>query len=351
MTDYLKIREIVEKIGRDSGHAVDFLQNSHAVTELVHNDDKLDLVGALLDRLGFRRIDSKFRLGKRALVFHTIDGQLVRISYREPKGGRLKLDEILQPILAFDNVAGFRVEVMPEVRTTGLTTEHKRQLIAALAKKGYMFWDCTLENIGLLKDGTPVVIDGDAVIHESKMHDLMTDGISPDKINPAYDHASYVELFCFMKDFIHESVFDLSAFLEEDKTKLEAQYNAYKKMEIPPYDFAASQKMQMEEMGLTRGHIKNVYSQRQLLDLKRHDLDSIIRVAVEELGLYPKELSRVIVQAVHEIDSGKVTKENLSNRILFLAQHMELVENCEIPAKTEALITDAIKNVQAGIKR
>lgn len=87
------------------------------------------------------------------------------IRYNEP--------EILQPLYTWkDDEGDIKIDILPKVRTDGITEEHIYSLISSLAKKGFLLADCANTNIGLItnKEGqeVPVVIGDGCVIPLNK---------------------------------------------------------------------------------------------------------------------------------------------------------------------------------------
>ena len=121
--------------------------------------------------LGFRRL-TYFDSGEHALVLDTVDDQLVRIVQKSERR-RDSIPYVLQPIYATsDNVEemlGFRIEVLPKLHAKGTGEgRHIYSLEVALAKSDYYFRSHTLENVRLLPDGTPIIVDADAVLTETE---------------------------------------------------------------------------------------------------------------------------------------------------------------------------------------
>lgn len=68
-------------------------------------------------------------------------------------------DEILQPLTTLRTGKGLRAEIMPRVSTEGVSKEMVVELAKSLSAKGYIWEDPALGNIGIHKNGKPVVTD------------------------------------------------------------------------------------------------------------------------------------------------------------------------------------------------
>lgn len=80
---------------------------------------------------------------------------------------RYKEPEILQPLAYLNYGEDLKIEVLPKVKTCGVSKEHIKSLVSSLAKKGFLFVDCALSNVGLMEIGDreiPVVIGDGCVV-------------------------------------------------------------------------------------------------------------------------------------------------------------------------------------------
>ncbi len=87
---------------------------------------------------------------------------------------RFNEPEILQPLAYLHYADDLVIEILPKVKTTGITNDHVFSLVSSLAKKGALFADCHKSNIGLITVGNkeiPVVIGSNCVI-EMEKYDL-----------------------------------------------------------------------------------------------------------------------------------------------------------------------------------
>ncbi len=75
------------------------------------------------------------------------------------------IPEVLQP-LAQQQVGGWRVEIFPQVDTTGITDADVVQVQQQLGARGYQFSDAGTDNLGRLPDGRVVVLDPGAVTQQ-----------------------------------------------------------------------------------------------------------------------------------------------------------------------------------------
>jgi len=145
-----------------------------------------------LDELGFRKF-KVFATGDFALLLESTNGQLIRISSSGgedsnlgkggQRGGSVPLSSaVLQPIQTLE-VQGLNIVIFPEIRKPErgeLTEESLYALRTKLAEDGLYYEDLMIDhnkrpqhprgniqerNVGVLKDGTPVLLDSDSVIH------------------------------------------------------------------------------------------------------------------------------------------------------------------------------------------
>jgi hypothetical protein len=131
-----------------------------------------------LESLGLRSF-SFLGQGQHSLAFYTTEGQVVRLSLKnEP--ARIQHPAILQPIYSktIGHGLGCKLEVLPFVRTEGVTDEHVAMVQKALEASGYSVFDIANKgNVGLIRsaDGktwVPVLIDHGALqlIPDRKQH-------------------------------------------------------------------------------------------------------------------------------------------------------------------------------------
>ncbi len=140
-----------------------FHSNQISVYSFVEHPDEVKDIEKRLDALGFRQL-SLLTMGGMALIAHTNDHYVLRIVRKDKETERPLAPQILQPVAAF-GTEHYRVEIMPKVNTKGVTDEHVDAVSIAL-ETGWQnpgtrifFEDGKARNVGLLEDGTPVVID------------------------------------------------------------------------------------------------------------------------------------------------------------------------------------------------
>ena len=140
--------------------ALEYLRPSHengAMSILQRGPELVKEITKALREVGFRSF-TPLGFGYNAIAFYTTCNQVVRITSGE-EGKRHKSPYILQPILTL-KVGNIEIEVLPLVRTEGVTDEHVRHVAAKLAEAGFFPGSVKKVNIGLLEDGTPILMDG-----------------------------------------------------------------------------------------------------------------------------------------------------------------------------------------------
>ena len=127
-------------------------------------------INAYLEQLGITSMQFE-NCGDNTLVFGAPDNLMLKINTNESAPDDAIKDFVLQPLVhhRFEHkMHSAKLRIVPRVNTKDVTKEHVNALGIALAKRGYVFWDNklenNLENVGLLPDGTPVLIDPGAVI-------------------------------------------------------------------------------------------------------------------------------------------------------------------------------------------
>lgn len=147
-----------------------------ALQIVTHNAEIREMLHRELDGLGIKSFSFIAR-GKEAFIAKISDEQVIRVSSNlavEP----LQIPEVLQPvfskIISSPDNAGLRIEVLPYLKNQGITKEHKEALCIAISKRGFYFTDPKLhtdsqkdQNVMLLPDGTPIVVDREAASYET----------------------------------------------------------------------------------------------------------------------------------------------------------------------------------------
>ncbi len=159
----------------------------NGIEALHDHPDILAKVKSRLEDFRFHRI-AYMRHGDSAAVFKTVDAQLVRISVDGHEPPRLYHPAILQPIFAEIMQGEFttiRFEIMPAVKElrNGHNIHHdelKKKLLpileAALRNSNLNPTDLKAANVGILFDGTPIVVDGGAVETMFNNRPILIDG-------------------------------------------------------------------------------------------------------------------------------------------------------------------------------
>lgn len=236
------------------------LYHFNYVSSALQDLEKRRAVAEYVEDLGFRRL-TYFDSGTHALVLDTVDDQLVRIVHKSERR-RDSIPHVLHPIYATSNeeeqMLGFRIEVLPKLYVEG-TREHAYSLTEALAKLGYNFRSNTPENVRLLPDGTPIIVDADAIQTENEFREMWEQGE-------------------WKRGYTWES------------------YQSFKNHPDPPYywgelDYPASwtQKKLIPQIGT--GEITGVISGSRLrtLETKLGHEDSLV-ATIRDRGLYPAQL-------------------------------------------------------------
>lgn len=99
-------------------------------------------------------------------VFDTGFGQVIKLTNRdaiEEDSVNPLSRYILQPVCTCILNALYDVAIFPKLDTSHVKDHHSAALKAGLAKEGFNFSDDKPANVGLSDDGTPYVIDPDAV--------------------------------------------------------------------------------------------------------------------------------------------------------------------------------------------
>lgn len=113
-------------------------------------------------------VDGDISRGYFSLAADIGENQILHISF--PKDSiknhqRFYEPEILQPLATLYKDSELKIEVLPKVKTKGITEEHVNSLVSSLAKKGLLFVD-PRENVGLININDkeiPVVIGDGSV--------------------------------------------------------------------------------------------------------------------------------------------------------------------------------------------
>lgn len=148
----------------------DSFKNEQVLKDIVH----------ALEEIGLRRFPRQIRVGYSSLVFPFGD-IVVRLSkkaHREPP--RMNEPEILQPLYKQDLPHEMTVEILPRVETKNVSRTDVLDLQISLIKRGLYFFDGKTPNIGKLPDGTPIIVDGGAVVSRDRF--LMMDNASSENI-------------------------------------------------------------------------------------------------------------------------------------------------------------------------
>ena len=155
--DYKSLTEVVDDIKTTSKSGLQELGNfSHPI----FSEQKIARVEEFLASENIDKV-AFIGLGSEAIVVQTHDNEVLRI-FNQSTGERPDTPEMLQPH-AVARGGGLLLEFVLKADTKNVTQDDRNALIASVIENGYMFDDSKMSNIGKLQDGTPIIIDGDAL--------------------------------------------------------------------------------------------------------------------------------------------------------------------------------------------
>lgn len=154
-------------------------------TAMRYDDGLTKRAAAALKAFGIDKM-SYLGHGNFALVLKAGEDQVVRVSVDNVEPPRIVHPSILQPkktiILQSEDDTPLRIEIMVQIKdkvgaiiNEGISGEHIEKLRRALYASNLQPSDVIDNNVGLLPDGTPIVIDGGAVFMP-KEGDILLDG-------------------------------------------------------------------------------------------------------------------------------------------------------------------------------
>lgn len=140
------------------------------------DEKKLEYTYKILKELGFDKFEI---LGNGEHAFALGDRQK-GLAVRIGKGFSLpKEEEVIQPVLSFA-FGGSVFSVNKLLNTKDVTEQHVLSVRNKLGSKSWNFNEARRDNVGLLDDGTPVVLDPENISFNSRYTDNMDNRRNPD---------------------------------------------------------------------------------------------------------------------------------------------------------------------------
>lgn len=185
-------------ITRDMDFTLKILPNNQALGLLASDSALTREVEDYLGQLGLRKMRF-FSSGNFALVFDTTHDQIVKLGIHKHNGD-IEDDAILKPIASkvFHGAKGadLSLEIFPKVETKNATWDHVEALGIHFARKGYVLRHTEPSNVGLLPDGTPILIDAGSVARNAeKKHERENFERWKTQPEPAYEWAGKQEKY------------------------------------------------------------------------------------------------------------------------------------------------------------
>ncbi|NBO18070.1 MAG: hypothetical protein EBV03_02380 [Proteobacteria bacterium] len=133
-----------------------------AARRLLENTPLLQQVQTHLAAWGVQGMAGYVGAGDNAVVLQPSKDSrfVVRIAFEN--FDRPAIAQVLQATKS-QKLGALRLELLPRLNTRGVELKHIRMLEKGLKENGYRFSDPKPENIGLLPDGTPVILDPGSV--------------------------------------------------------------------------------------------------------------------------------------------------------------------------------------------
>jgi len=251
-------------------------------TSIDHHKTAVDVVSELKAK-GFKRVAKHFYYGKFAVVFEGMNHQIIRIANETAENPRLKLPFILQPIDTI-NMDGYNIEILPKIHTLEeimhsnelqkhygfpdepylYSNKMALDLVIRSANNWMLFFDCSAENIGIIKDkngdNIPVIIDAGALrplntenqttIHIKKLEEKLNHKFKDSGLTKFSDSLARTILQFFGElDHMYEN-FAIKPDLEEYFISL-----CRNKLVLPEIGYAAAQANHLKLLGLDNGII------------------------------------------------------------------------------------------------
>ncbi len=164
----IPLSEVMEAMQSYDSKNYTYSIKNHCVSLLESEPLLAERVSEFLSKKGMRKF-SYLNHGQYSLVFRTTDNQLVKLTAPgHHDEGTLECDEILKPILR-ETIGNISVAVYPELNTKDVTWEHVKTLKIRMAQKGYYCSDLGKSGVGLLPDGTPLIIDDGRILKCNKL--------------------------------------------------------------------------------------------------------------------------------------------------------------------------------------
>lgn len=250
-----------------------------------------------------------------AVLFEMASGEMLRISPSgdayKPEPARAEVPSVLQPFktLSHDDL---NIELLPKVRCFSwedlddpekrpMVGTHLASLLRATADTGHLFWDVRPSNFGLLCDGTPVIVDGGAVLLPSK--------------NPYT--AQCEKLSDLLVDYtdLHDRIFgDMPAISSPEKI-IERLRQTLPEVDV---DFASSQREHSRQSGISAG-VLNIVPHLERSGCVGEFLTMASR------GMYESEIKHKVAEAIWA--AGE--KDYLRNETAPLCLRAELALHAE----------------------
>ncbi len=233
------------------------------------------------------------------------EGQVLHISSPPSsckKHKREKEPEILQPLYVFPTDGDLKIEILPKVKTEGVTKEHIYALISSLAKKGLLFADCKPENVGLITvngQEMPVVIGDGSVVNIHYNYD------SPINTDLFYTRIHQLQLRCGIYSNPSVSLF----FTNDDYTK-------YPWVDEQNGKWAQDEYVQNLGLGNVKqtGHPKGIIPKDTITEMQNiEDLSPLAKELVDliaECCLRKKDVNKLAADKIAElIEKGGAENE------------------------------------------
>jgi len=279
------------EIARRSG------QRNDTASRLDFNPEDMDKLRDVLTRMGMRKFDDKSYRSSFSFVMDGPDNQIIRVRHKSIEYNARPY--CLKPIHQVE-VGNYMIDILPRVNMDA-TQQDAETLFKAAAKDGYLFWDIRDTNMGRLNDGTPVVLDADAVVPMSQIEDFVP-GASINFGNALLKYAKVSKNPAMHALKSHD---DIKAFAHST--------------DPDPYDWDEKQKAHMESLGLKAGmlngafdaqeiaRLRNALTERVPLPQSHPAHESIITGVILDGGYTKKEFGDIAEAATKQVADGKTT--------------------------------------------
>ncbi len=262
---------------------------------LIDNDDTREEIGRMLEKEGLRYLPMHAYKSGISLVVDFIHDQTLRITKKSEIKYQPLLKDFDPPLFLKAHVNidtdDYLIEILPKISTQHVTTDHLKELIAICAQRGFLFWDAKLENIGLLPDGTPVILDSGAVIPLDKQEEIG----AGDRTYLGWYRESLRETFKKKKSASNDT--DEIKLMNGDKDYIIAGRLGERLLNRKPtmqYSWHGKQETYQQALGLEEGKIAGVFSDKDIARLVKTaggKYTTIIRALLD--GAYPDDLQKI----------------------------------------------------------